>query len=117
MKKIFLLFVLLNITFVFSNAQTETNASRSGAVKVYLVCNDCDLQYIKDEISYVNYVRDPKEADVTILRTSQTAGNGGEKYTLIFEGRKKFLNRNDTLEFSTMADATADDIRKLTAKK
>ncbi len=116
MKKILLLLILLNISFVLLNAQTNKDESRSGAVKVYLVCNGCDLQYIKDEINYVSYVRDPREADVTVLKTSQNAGNGGKKYTLIFEGRHKFLNRNDTLEFSTMPDATADDIRKLTVK-
>ncbi len=115
MKKIFALSILffLSINLIFS--QNDSLKSRSGALKVY-INGDCDMQYIKKNLNYVNYVIDLHDADVTITKTAQDAGNGGEKISLIFEGRKKFLNKNDTLSYSTMADATSDDKRRLMLK-
>ena len=47
------------------------------APKVYIDCLECDLDYIRTEITFVNYVRDRKEADVHILITTQDTGSGG----------------------------------------
>ncbi len=51
---------------------------RVNAVKIFLDCNDCDMNYTRQEIPYINYVRDVKEAEVYILVTRQDAGSGGE---------------------------------------
>jgi len=49
-------------------------------------------------ITFVNYVRDPKEADVHFLLTSQTTGTRGTEYTLIFVGKSLYEGVNDTLK-------------------
>ncbi len=59
---------------------TET-LQREDAVRIYIDCSRCDMNYIREEIPYVNYVRDVKEAQVYILETSETTGSGGRKYT------------------------------------
>lgn len=40
------------------------------APKVFIDCEDCDLDYIRTEITFVNYVRDRKEAQVHVLITT-----------------------------------------------
>jgi len=40
---------------------------RSQAPRVFLDCHDCDQDFIRGEIGYVNYVRDRGDADVHIL--------------------------------------------------
>ncbi|MDZ7374185.1 MAG: hypothetical protein ONB23_09470 [candidate division KSB1 bacterium] len=81
------------------------------APRVYVDCSYCDLDYIRQEIPYVNYVRDPADAQVHVLITTQRTGGGGEEYTLVFLGRGQFLGRNDTLRFSMPSTATEHETR------
>ncbi len=37
----------------------------------------CDMNYIRQEMPYINYVRDVKEAQVYMLVTRQSTGSGG----------------------------------------
>jgi hypothetical protein len=82
------------------------------AVKVYLDCAACDIDYIKTEITFVNYVRDRMEAQVHILVTTQTTGGGGREYTLAFLGQNSFKDINDVQKYFSNPTDTADDIRR-----
>ena len=84
---------------------------REDAVRIFIDCQFCDMNYIREEIPYVNYVRDVKEAQVYILETSQTTGSGGRQYTYTFVGQEDFLGKNDTLVYSSRPDDTRDYIR------
>ena len=42
---------------------------RKSAANIFIDCSRCDMNYIRAEIPYVNYVRDVREADVYILET------------------------------------------------
>ncbi len=106
-----ILFVLFSVFFLKSYGQTDTVNIRNSAVKVFIDCNSCDVEFIKRKIKFVNYVRDTKEAQVHILFTRQTAGNGGREYGFIFIGQKEFEGKNDTLKFTSQADNTSDEIR------
>ncbi len=110
-KIILFFFVILNI----AKAQNDTltiDSLRKDALKVFVDCNDCDKDFIREEIKFINYVRDPKEAQLHILITEQLTGSGGEEYSLFFIGQKKFSNMQDTLKFYTNVDDTDDIIRK-----
>jgi hypothetical protein len=89
---------------------TET-VRREDAIRIFIDCERCDMNYIREEIPYVNYVRDVKEAQVYILETSEATGSGGRKYTYAFVGQQDFLGRNDTLSYSSAPDETRDYIR------
>ena len=90
---------------------TTESPRREDAVRIFIDCNHCDMNFIREEIPYVNYVRDVKEAQVYILETSETTGSGGRKYTYAFVGQQDFLGRNDTLSYSSAPDETRDYIR------
>jgi hypothetical protein len=82
-------------------------------VNVFLDCSYyCDFDFIRTEVSYVNWVRDRTDADVHVLVTSQGTGGGGSEYTLAFIGLRGFAATSDTLKYVSTVNATSDDIRK-----
>jgi len=103
-----LLFILSFVLLFPSFAQQNgTDSLRSNAVKVYIDCRTCDMNYIREQIPYVNYVRDVKEAEVFILVTTQNSGSGGREYTHTFIGQNRFKGMNDTLIYSASPDETS----------
>ncbi len=92
--------------------QADTlDALKRDALKVYLDCQRCDNDYIRTEITFVNYVRDRKEAQVHILVTSQRTASGGQEYTLDFIGQQEFAGKHDTLTYVSNQQDTDDIIR------
>ena len=71
-----------------------------------------NLNYIKEQIPIVNYVRDQKEADVHVLFTSQKTAAGGTYFTIYFIGQNNFANLNDTVKYLTNQNDTEDISRK-----
>jgi hypothetical protein len=92
----------------------QNDELRSIAPNVFLDCSrrDCDLDYIRTEITFVNYVRDPQSADVHILVTRQSTGSGGREYTLEFIGRGRYKGRDSSLKYYSKSTDTQDQIRK-----
>jgi hypothetical protein len=82
------------------------------AVKIYLDCDSCDLEYIKTEITFVNYVRDRLEAQVHVLVTTQATGGGGVEYTLNFMGQNDYKDTKDVQKYFSTKTDTADDVRR-----
>jgi len=106
----FILFYILTL-----NAQEVTVVNenlRKDAVKVFIDCQHCDMNYIREEIPYINYVRDVKEAEVYILETRQSTGSGGDSYTYTFLGQHKFNGMADTLVYNASPDDTDDKTRE-----
>jgi len=107
-----LTWALLSLNVLQAQTQDSTAiVQREDAVRIFIDCSRCDMNYIREEIPYVNYVRDVKEAQVYILETSEMTGSGGRKYTYAFVGQEEFLGRNDTLSYSSRPDDTRDYVR------
>ena len=87
------------------------------ALRVFLDCNRCDFDYLRTEITFVNYVRDRDDAQVHVLVTREQTGGGGEAYTMDFVGLEAFAGRDDQLRFFTSDDATDDDVRRDIAQR
>jgi len=78
-------------------AAPAQDTGRSEAVRVFLDCNQCDQDYIRTEVTFVNWVRDRRDAEVILLVTSLPTGSGGREFTFTYFGRERFQGRNDTL--------------------
>ncbi len=116
LQSTFLLFLFIT-PFIFSNEKYDSSKTVNDQfIDVYIDCNYCDIDYIRTEISFVNYVIDRKNADLHILVTHQTTGSNGREYTLTFFGKRKFKSDNDTIKFFTQQDDTDDDRRKQLVK-
>lgn len=112
-----LIFVVL--AFICSLSVSFAQDKASEKLKIFLDCNAaCDENYIKTEITVVDFVLDRLAADAHILITSRENGSGGKSFQLIFFGQNSFRNRiNDTLTFSLSANATGVETRLETAKR
>lgn len=110
------LFILIvsNTTAFSQEPGIRSDTLRRGAPKVFIDCQGCDMNYTRIQIPYVNYVRDVREAQVFILVTNQDAGNGGEQYTLTFQGQDQFKGMNDTLVYTSNPDETSTIVREKT---
>jgi len=85
---------------------------RKGALKFFLDCRSCDINFTKQAIPFVNYVRDIHEAQVYLLITNQMTGSGGSQYTFTFQGQGEFKGMNDTLVYTSNPDETSPVIRE-----
>lgn len=92
------------------------NAQNDSTINLYLKCDQCEKEYIVNELNFINYVRDINYANVILMGISESTGNGGTKTRLIFEGRKNFQGMNDTIIFNINYDATNNEIRNLYTK-
>ncbi len=81
------------------------------APNIYLDGYGFDLNHVRKNIKFVNYVNQRQEADVYILVTRNRTGSDGREYTLTFIGRDDFAGTNDTLKFNTLSTETQDIIR------
>lgn len=74
-----------------------SEAPFSRAPLVYIDCDRCDYNYIRSEINFVNYVRDPEQADVHVFITDERTGGGGREYELSFIGQQRYADIDHTL--------------------
>jgi hypothetical protein len=96
--------------------ESVSDTLRKGAVKIFLDCQSCDMNFTRQQINFVNFVRDVKEAQVFILITQQNAGSGGTQYTFTYQGLDIFKGMNDTLVYTTNPDETSTIIREKKTK-
>lgn len=107
-----LLFISTNLSNIFSQEETtQIEEIRSKAIKVFIDCGICDLDYLRGKIQYVNYVRIEHEADVYLLVTSQQTASRGKEHSFFFIGQNKFQGLNDTLKMTTNISETDDEKR------
>jgi len=104
----------LGVPFVRPQETESQNLDemKKTAPKVFLDGSRIDIDYVRTEITFVNYVRDRKEADVHVLITQQRTGGGGREYTLAFIGLNSYEDLKNELKFYTNRTETEDEIRK-----
>jgi hypothetical protein len=82
------------------------------ALRVFLDCNQCDGDYLRDHVAFVEFVRDRAVSDLHALVTVEGTGGGGQKWTMTLIGQGRFQSHDHKLTFSTPATASDDDRRK-----
>ncbi len=109
MKRIVLFIILLCVAQVYSDTTIENSEEK---LKIYIDYPTGDLNYFREEISNVDFVRFMQEADVYILFSKQRTGSGGQKYTVDFTGQKRFQGIDESLTFILEKNDTDDDERR-----
>jgi len=89
-------------------------AATEAPLRVYLDCSDrdCDFDYLRQEITYLDYVRDRKDAEVHVLVRTRGTGSGGREYEVEYIGLSRFTGQTRTSTFSTSGTDTSDERRK-----
>ena len=83
----------------------------STRLRVFLECGDCFETYLRDEIEWVDFLRDPNGADVHVIGTSTSTGGGGEEIALRFVGLGRFKGIDTELKAISQTGDT-DDMRR-----
>src|SRR5688500_15359032 len=76
-----------------------------GRLRVYLEC-DCFQEYVRDQLGWVDVVRQPQDADVHVLSSSRETGGSGRELVLRFVGRGRFDATDTELRVGSQADET-----------
>ena len=103
------------ICFHSSDLYAQQNGSateQEQALRVFIDQMDAYRDYLTEEITYVNFVRDRTLAQVHVLMTSLNTGSGGTEYTLTLTGLQNFVGINDTLTYDSMQMDTTDTRRQ-----
>jgi len=106
------LFVLLFFSSLTCKAQPADTIQRNDAPKIFLVCDYCDQNYYKNEITFLNFVRDRRLADIVILLRTINTGNGGTEFTLEFSGENNFKEITTTEKFNAIPNQSNGEIRE-----
>ncbi|MBP9070391.1 MAG: hypothetical protein KBG47_12845 [Bacteroidia bacterium] len=118
MHKLFsILFILASLG---SLQAQDSSVVRNDLPNLFMDCEFCAPQFFKQEITFVNFVRDRRLADIYMLGTANFNAGGAAVLTLYFVGENKFKGQNDTLVYKTvpnMADAEAREGLLNTAKQ
>jgi hypothetical protein len=71
---------------------------------------NCDRDHYRREIPWVNWVREPQDAQVHIILTSQQAGSGGLRYTFDFIGREGLDGMGDEYTFTSSQAMVEEEV-------
>lgn len=91
--------------FTFAQEEAKTQ------LKLFVDCN-CDKSYIRQEINFVNHVRDQAQANVQLFIYDIANGSGGRTYKLDFKGKDDYVDINENGNFDTNVNFTSDEVRK-----
>jgi hypothetical protein len=95
-----------------AGAQTPAPAD-DGTVRVYFDCrNSCDFDFLRQEVDFVDYVRNRDVADVHVLVTTETTGSNGRAYDLQYIGLGRFEGHNHHASFVSSGSDTSDERRR-----
>ena len=84
-------------------------------LNVFLDCEGCFQDFIRSEITFVEYVRDPREADIHVIVTSSPTGSGGRERAVSFLGVGRLAGIEHQLKAATEAGEPEDAQRRTLA--
>ncbi len=79
-------------------------------IDVFLDCPDCNSNLVREQIPYINYVRDAELAQVHVFVTRINTA-GGSRYTLKFIGKQIFESIENTLTYTSIPTQTSQEIQ------
>ena len=82
-------------------------------LRVFPDCSgNCFEDYLRDELRWVDFVRQPQDADVQILASTRETGGGGLEVALRFVGLGRFAGTEHELRAVTIPGETEDGRRR-----
>ena len=84
--------------------RTLSYTQEAEKINVFIDCDFCDKESIKQNITYVNYAIDKRTANVHALFTKQANGSGGKNIIIQYYGQSEFANINDSISYSYEAN-------------
>ncbi|MBN1463161.1 MAG: DUF481 domain-containing protein [Paludibacteraceae bacterium] len=98
MKKDILLLFFTAVSFIAFAQKNDSIAYSPTKLKLFLECTDCDHAYYMNQLPFVGFVRDVKDADLHVYITKQKNASEGFRYYLNFVGKNSFADINYKLQ-------------------
>ena len=117
-KKIFL---FISLTVLLFSGILKTGHAAAQDIKVLPGENDLisvfldfsfHQQYIRETITFVNYVRDRELSHVHIMMTLHRSGSGGDNFVISFIGRGSYEGMNNVITYWDQGTNTDDETRQ-----
>ncbi len=96
---------------VTSDATASSEGQSGQVLRVFLDCDQCDFNNIRQDITFVNYVADQTNADVHVLISTQFTATRGREYTFDFIGIGTFADITQRQVFVSSGSDTEDERR------
>ncbi|MEQ9103450.1 MAG: hypothetical protein RIE53_01995 [Rhodothermales bacterium] len=90
----------------------ELETAPPARLALFLDCGFCNQDFIRQELDYVDHVRDREAAHVHVIVTEENTGSGGEAQTFDLIGLGAFEGLAFSTSFTTSADATQAEERE-----
>lgn len=122
----FIFFLVLEVSFllkigsisVYAQSETDSIEERNNQSdnlnllpSLFIDCSFCDDDHIRQEITFVNYVRDPEQANIHLFITRTRLSRGGAEYEISFIGLRRFEDLNIELGYTAVRDETWSETR------
>jgi hypothetical protein len=93
-------------------AGAEARQGTTDRLRVFIDCGWCDMDFLRTEVTWVDYMRDRADAQVHVMVSRQTTGGGGGLFTLEFIGLRQFAGQVDTLSYTSGPNDSQDTRRR-----
>ena len=103
--------ILLSFISIHLLPAQDSVIVRKDLPNLFFDCDFCNQSFYRQQIDYVNFVRDRRLSDIYSMLTVNRIGTGGDEYKLFLIGEKKFKGQNDTLVFQSEPNMAESDIR------
>lgn len=109
---VLLLVAALSAAPAAAQVPVQDLSSRESALRVFLDCATwrCREDRFRQEITWVNWVREPQDAQLYIIMTGQPAGSGGFQYAFDFEGRGALADLSDTYRYTSSGTDVEEEV-------
>ncbi|MDC6390045.1 hypothetical protein PP182_15215 [Maribacter sp. PR1] len=110
-KRLFEKFALLFIFLIPFISIAQGDQEEETQMRLFIDCN-CDRNYVRQEIPFVDHVRDQSLANVQLFIYDVANGSGGRTYLLDFKGAQAYTEIQGELSYETTPNMTSDEVRK-----
>ncbi|TLF43114.1 DUF481 domain-containing protein [Maribacter aurantiacus] len=105
-----LVYLFIYFLIPFSTIAQEIKKEET-QMRLFIDCN-CDRNYVRQEIPFVDHVRDQSLANVQLFIYDVGNGSGGRTYLLDFKGAQNYTEIQGEISYETTPNMTPDEIRK-----
>jgi len=105
MRLLFFTALFILISLISFSQNSLISEIPNGKIKIYLDCNDCNSTFFRKNMPFVDFVRDPKLADVHIFVTRQKTASNSTEFGLNFIG----FNEYSDLQYKLKAISPQDE--------
>ncbi|MFH6604861.1 DUF481 domain-containing protein [Maribacter algicola] len=105
--------ILLTLTayFFIHTVAVRSQESEKESMQFFIDCN-CERSCLRQEINFVNHVRDRALANIELFIYDIANGSGGRTYKLNFNGKGDYEGIVHQNSFDSNANMSSDDVRK-----